>query len=176
MQIYLSTLTEVDYAETLNKIEEIYDAQAGVDGKAQRKLISNLRKAPTYNYELEVIAKNEDAAIIGHIMLSEVTLVAEEDSYKALEVVSLIVDPDVRNQGLGKALVQAIEERAKSQHYTTIIVSHSSDYFKQLSYELAEEHHIFPENADASTIRVKFLWNQLNDYPHGTVHRSSEEG
>lgn len=66
-----------------------------------------------------MIAKNENGEIIGHIMLSEVNLVTEDNKYKALELVSLIVDERIQNQGLGKALVQAIEERAKSQrlHY-----------------------------------------------------------
>ena len=54
-------------------------------------------------------------------MLSEINLKADDQRYKALEL-ALIVDKPYRNEGLGKALVQAVEERAKSQHYTTIVV------------------------------------------------------
>lgn len=171
MQIYLSTLTEMDYAETLDKIETNYDAHSK-NGKAQRELVKTLRQAPTYNYELEVIAKNEDGDVVGHIMLSEIDLVDNEDRYKALELVSLIVDDTVRNEGLGKALVQAVEERAKSQHYTTIIVSCDTSYFEQLGYELATDHDIFSKETNQSDLRVKFLWDQLNEYPHGTVQNA----
>ena len=57
MQVYLSTLTEMDYIETLEKLEKHYTNNKGLDGKSHSKIISNLRKQPTYNYELEVIAK-----------------------------------------------------------------------------------------------------------------------
>ncbi|PNZ68340.1 N-acetyltransferase [Staphylococcus croceilyticus] len=172
MQIYLSTLTETDYAATLDKIEESYNQHANQNGASQRQLVARLRQAETYNYELEVIAKNENGEIIGHIMLSEVNLVTDDNKYKALELVSLIVDERIHNQGLGKALVQAIEERAKSQHYTTIIVGCSPDYFEKIGYERADVHHIFSKETNEDKLRVKFLWDQLNDYPHGTVRNA----
>lgn len=59
MQVYLSTLTEMDYIETLEKLEQHYTNSEGLDGKSHSKIISNLRKQPTYNYELEVIAKKK---------------------------------------------------------------------------------------------------------------------
>ena len=68
MQVYLSTLTEMDYIETLEKLEKHYTNSEGLDGKSYSKMISNLRKQPTYNYELEVIVKKDDGEIIGHIM------------------------------------------------------------------------------------------------------------
>ena len=58
MQVYLSTLTEMDYIETLEKLEKHYTNNKGLDGKSHSKII-NLRKQPTYNYELEVIAKKK---------------------------------------------------------------------------------------------------------------------
>lgn len=62
---------------------------------------------------------------------------------KALELASLIVDKPYRNEGLGKALVQAVEERAKSQHYTTIVVGCCPAYFEEIGYEPADKHNIF---------------------------------
>ena len=57
MRLFLSTLTEMDYIETLNKIESSYDDKGQSVGQKQRELISRLRRALNYNYELEVIAK-----------------------------------------------------------------------------------------------------------------------
>ena len=105
MRLFLSTLTEMDYIETLNKIESSYDDKGQGVGQKQRELISRLRRALNYNYELEVIAKMK-SDIIGHIMLSEINLKADDQRYKALELASLIVDKPYRNEGLGKALVQ----------------------------------------------------------------------
>ena len=52
MQVYLSTLTEMDYIETLEKLEKHYTNNKGLDGKSHSKIISNLRKQPTYNLSL----------------------------------------------------------------------------------------------------------------------------
>lgn len=169
MRLFLSTLTEMDYIETLNKIESSYDDKGQGVGQKQRELISRLRRALNYNYELEVIAKNEAGDIIGHIMLSEINLKADDQRYKALELASLIVDKPYRNEGLGKALVQAVEERAKSQHYTTIVVGCCPAYFEGLGYEPADKHNIFSKETNPSALRVKFLWDQLDEYPHGIV-------
>ena len=48
---------------------------------------------------------------------------------KVLQLSSLIVATPYRNQGIGKALVQAVEERAKAHHYTAIIVDDCPEYF-----------------------------------------------
>ena len=168
MQVYLSTLTEMDYLETLEKLEQHYTNNEGLDGKSHSKIISNLRKQPTYNYELEVIAKKEDGDIIGHIMLNEVNLIDNEDTFKVLQLSSLIVATPYRNQGIGKALVQAVEERAKAHHYTAIIVDGCPDYFTTLGYASAAQHHIISKNDD-KPLYVKFLWDQLSEYPHGKL-------
>ncbi|MEJ7157396.1 N-acetyltransferase, partial [Staphylococcus capitis] len=68
MQIYLSTLTEVDYEESLNSIEENYDDQPETSWQ-EKALVKKLRKSDDYNYELEVIAKNEQNKVIGHALL-----------------------------------------------------------------------------------------------------------
>ena len=168
MQVYLSTLTEMDYIENLEKLEKHYTNNKGLDGKSHSKIISNLRKQPTYNYELEVIAKKEDGDIIGHIMLNEVNLIDNEDTFKVLQLSSLIVATSYRNQGIGKALVQAVEERAKAHHYTAIIVDDCPEYFTALGYVSAAQHHIISKNDDKS-LYVKFLWDQLSEYPHGKL-------
>ena len=64
-----------------------------------------------YNYELEVIAKNESNEVVGHVLLAEITLTSQNDKQTALAIGALSVNSEVRKQGLGKALIQAVEER-----------------------------------------------------------------
>ncbi|ATH63510.1 GNAT family N-acetyltransferase [Staphylococcus pasteuri] len=169
MQIYLSTLTEVDYEESLNSIEENYDDQPETSWQ-EKALVKKLRKSDDYNYELEVIAKNEQNKVIGHALLIEVSVTSEEKKYTALTIASLSVKKELRNQGLGKALVQAVEERAKSQDYTTIVVDREQVYFKKLGYQLASEFGLYSEYGDESQpLLVKFLWDNLIDPPIGKV-------
>ena len=101
-------------------------------------------------------------------MLNEVNLIDNEDTFKVLQLSSLIVATPYRNQGIGKALVQAVEERAKAHHYTTIIVDGCPDYFTTLGYASAAQHHIISKNDD-KPLYVKFLWDQLSEYPHGKL-------
>jgi len=173
MQIYLSTLTEVDYEESLNSIEENYDDQPETSWQ-EKALVKKLRKSDDYNYELEVIAKNEQNKVIGHALLIEVSVTSEEKKYTALTIASLSVKKELRNQGLGRALMQAVEERAKSQDYTTIVVDREQDYFKKLGYQLASEFGLYSEYGDESQpLLVKFLWDNLIDPPIGKVQYPS---
>ena len=105
MQIFLSTLTEVDYERSLDSIEQNYDQDPEMSWK-ERARVKNLRKSENYNSELEVIAKNDTNDVIGHVLLGEILLVSNNHQTTALAVGALSVQPDVREQGLGKALMQ----------------------------------------------------------------------
>ncbi|MDK9858302.1 GNAT family N-acetyltransferase [Staphylococcus equorum] len=169
MQIYLSTLTENDYDTSLETIKSAFEdiAESQHDEQA---LVVKLRKTLEYNYELEVVAKNDDGEVIGHILLSEIQIVNEETSFTALALAPLSVLPAYRNMGLGKALVQAAEERAKAQGYTTIIVLGATEYYSKLGYEEAEQYHIYsPFDLPSKNFMVKFLWEQLKEQPNGKV-------
>ena len=167
MQIFLSTLTEVDYERSLDSIEQNYDQDPEMSWK-ERARVKNLRKSENYNSELEVIAKNDTNDVIGHVLLGEILLVSNNHQTTALAVGALSVQPDVREQGLGKALMQAVEERAKAQEYSTVVVDHCFDYFEKLGYQNAAEHDIKLESGDAPLL-VKYLWDNLTDAPHGIV-------
>lgn len=56
---------------------------------------------------------------------------------------------------LGRGLVQAVEERAKAQEYSTVVVDHCFDYFEKLGYEDASTQGIVLENSDTPLL-VKF--------------------
>ncbi|CAM3984569.1 N-acetyltransferase [Staphylococcus schweitzeri] len=167
MQIYLSTLTELDYDKSLNSIEESFDINPETSWQARGK-VKNLRKSPYYNFELEVIAKNENNDVVGHILLIEIEINSKDKTYYALAIASLSVKPDLRNQKLGRSLVQAVEERAKAQEYSTIVVDHCLDYFEKLGYEDASAQDIEAVEGNAPLL-VKFLWDNLTDAPHGIV-------
>lgn len=167
MQIYLSTLTELDYDKSLNSIEESFDDNPETSWQALAK-VKHLRKSLCYNFELEVIAKNENNDVVGHVLLIEVEINSDDKTYYGLAIASLSVHPELRGQKLGRGLVQAVEERAKAQEYSTVVVDHCFDYFEKLGYQNAAEHDIKLESGDAPLL-VKYLWDNLTDAPHGIV-------
>lgn len=170
MQIYLSTLTEVDYDTSLDSIENNYDQNPEMSWK-DRARVKHLRKSENYNYELEVIAKNDSNDVVGHVMLAEVSLFSQSREEVALAISALSVDATVRNQGLGKALLNAVEERANNQGYKAIFVNCHSEYFKQVGYEEAKQFHISMENVSVENpLLVKFLKPYSNEWSSMVVH------
>ncbi|KIX90223.1 acetyltransferase [Staphylococcus microti] len=169
MSIFISTLTEMDYEPSLQMIENTFEDVAASNHN-EAALVKGLRMAPDYRYELEVIAKTADDDIIGHAMCSEVTIQSDDDTYIALALAPLSVAKAYQHKGIGKALVQALEERAYAQEYTTIVVLGHPDYYAQLGYEVASKHEItVPFNVPDEAVRVKFLWDSLENPPHGEV-------
>lgn len=157
MQIYLSTLTEVDYDQSLDSIEQNYDQAPEMSWK-ERARVKNLRKSENYNSELEVIAKNEMNEVVGHVLLAEVSVISQNSQITELAVGTLSVHPEVRKQGLGKALMQAVEERAKAEGYHAIFVDCDTGFFKQIGYEDAKIYNInVSENQKSDNLSVKFL-------------------
>lgn len=166
MSVYISTLTENDYEPSL---EMIQDAYQDVDANAYER-IQQLRLAPEYHYELEVIAKDEAGEIIGHALCTPIHIKSEQEAYHALMLASLSVKTSYRQMGLGKALVRALEERAQALEYTTMIVVGQQAYFEPLGYELASRHGITHANHALQTQTfVKFLWDTLESPPHGEI-------
>lgn len=157
-RIYASIFKHLNWSRLYSdarKIEQSY-TEKSEKGKAKRALVARLRQSPSYQYELEVIAKDEAAVVVGHVMLSKINIVAQDAKYPALELASLSVDPEVRAQGIGKALVNAVEERARAENFNTIIVSGAPDYFEQLGYEKAEIYDIYSDESTLEQLQVKF--------------------
>lgn len=161
MQIFLSTLTEVDYERSLDSIEQNYDQDPEMSWK-ERARVKNLRKSENYNSELEVIAKNDTNDVIGHVLLGEILLVSNNHQTTALAVGALSVQPDVREQGLGKALMQAVEERAKAEGYPAIFVHCYTEFFNHIGYVDAKQYDIVMEELGSDdTLSVKFLTSDI---------------
>jgi predicted N-acetyltransferase YhbS len=169
MQIYLSTLTENDYDTSLDEIKTAF-RNVAASNHDEQDLVLKIRESAEYNYELEVVAKTDDGDVIGHAMLSEIKIINDETRYTALALAPLTVLPEYQNKGIGKALVQAVEERAKAQEYTTIIVLGDPNYYGKLGYEEASKYDIAsPFGVPSEHFMVKFLWDQLVERPNGDV-------
>lgn len=169
MSIYLSTLTENDYETSLTMIQEAYEDSA-MSSDYMVQLIKRLRYASNYRYELEVIVKTTNGEVIGHAICAEITIHNDEMDYNELVLESVAVAKSYRAKGVGKALVQALEERALSEDYTAIVVFGEGDYFQSLGYEKAIDHDIHTTfDVSENNFRVKFLWDALENWPHGVI-------
>lgn len=173
MSIFLSTLTENEYEASLEMVEQAFE-QTSIPVSKILERIKRLRYANDYRYELEVIAKTSEGQVIGHAMCSEITIKGAELSYQVLALLSLAVATPYQSKGIGKALVQALEERALNEEYTAIVVLDRYDYFQKLDYEPILNFNIKPPlNMKEDDFKVKFLWDTLEDPPHGQLMESA---
>lgn len=171
MQIYISTLTENDYETSLEAIEEAFK-DVEMSDHDEQQLVNKIRKSEAYNYELEVVAKNDKGEVIGHALLSEVTIEDEQEQYTALALAPVSVLVEYRNQGLGKALIQAVEERAEAHGYNTIVVLGDPEYYQQSGYMRASDYKIYsPFDVPEAYFMVKFLTDE--NRPSGKVNYPS---
>ncbi len=174
MSVFISTPTETDYEPSYEMIAEAFK-DVPHSTHREHEWVKRLRMSPNYHFELEVIAKTEDGTLIGHAMCTEVKIQNEYNTYTALALAPLAVVKAYRNKGLGKALVQALEERALSEEYTTILVLGDGAYYEKLGYEVAGNYDIYlPPQMGETELHVKFLWDALADLPNGTVIYPSE--
>ncbi|EKU48243.1 GNAT family N-acetyltransferase [Staphylococcus massiliensis] len=167
MSVYLSTVTENDY-EALDQLIYTSSERADRNGDNEVKRIIELRQLPEYRYELELAVKTKDGDIIGYGMLIEAQIEGASKTYSALAIGALIVAQDFRDKGVGAAIVNALEERAREAMYNTILSVGYASYYETLGYESGIAHDIKPpKEVDAAAFGVKFLWESLSTYPEG---------
>lgn len=167
MQIYLSTLTELDYDKSLNSIEESFDDNPETSWQARAK-VKHLRKSPCYNFELEVIAKNENNDVVGHVLLIEVEINSDDKTYYGLAIASLSVNPELRGQNQVVDWFEQQKSVQKRKNIVRLLQTIVLTTLKKLGYQNAAEHDIKLESGDAPLL-VKYLWDNLTDAPHGIV-------
>ncbi|SCU01810.1 acetyltransferase [Mammaliicoccus lentus] len=173
-QLYIGTIIESEYELAEEVVKKAFLNTDYVNAK-EHELIGRIRKSPHYNAELEVVAKTEGGKILGHAMMTEVTVDSEEDSNTVLTLAPVSVLPEVQNKGIGKALIEALEYRAYENGYIGVVVMGDETYYRELGYRNAAEFDIYPsfeiKNED---FMFKYLWDHPNKEVRGIVHFPEE--
>lgn len=169
--INIRTIQEKDYSNVETLIKTAFAQTAhGYDNEAE--LVEKIRKESTYQPTLELVAEQEKD-IIGHGLLSEVTL--ESNTYKltGLCLAPLCVSPDQQNKGIGSALLKELEQRARQRNYPFISILGHPEYYQKFNYVQASQFDIsspFPVPAEAYLI--KELSSESLKNQTGTIHYS----
>ena len=64
-------------------------------------LVERLRQSDAYISELSLVAETGDKKIVGHVLLSKVTIVSANGTHTVLSVTPLSVLPEFQRQGIG---------------------------------------------------------------------------
>ena len=118
---------------------EDYDAIARVVGDAfggnvEVQLVEAIRASENYVPEFALVAVDDDK-VVGHVMLSHVTIVDGGVTRRVLSLAPLAVAPARQRSGAGSALVRDALSRAEAQGEPLVVLEGSPDYYGRLGFE-----------------------------------------
>lgn len=132
-------------------------------------LVERLRRPGSYMPELSLVAE-VGGRIVGHILLSEVKIVAEGRVCRALAVAPLSVLPGFQGKGIGGMLIREAHRRAAESGYGAALLLGHKDYYPRFGYRKASLVGIrFPFDAPDECCMVAELVAGGLDGVQGTV-------
>lgn len=87
--------------------------------------------------ELSLVAQLKDGTIVGHIICSKAVVRTESCELPVLNFGPLSVQPEYQRQGIGKALILAMIEKAKKLDYGAILFFGRPEYYPQFGFKEA---------------------------------------
>lgn len=118
--------------ETLQDISSIDRVNQEAFGRREEAdLVDTLRKENAIILSLVAV---QDDQVVGHVLITPVTVQAEDSQWDAVALGPMAVLPSHQKQGIGSALIRAaFEELKKSGHFVVIVLGHP-DYYPRLGF------------------------------------------
>ena len=113
-------------------IRGLNDAAFG--GFYESRLVQDLREAGLAAVEL---VADEANAIVGHIMLSALSVTVDGHAVRALALAPMCVRPDRQRGGIGSTLVRRGLERAHHDGWQAVLVLGHADYYPRFGFSAA---------------------------------------
>lgn len=129
-----------DFESIEKVIKEAFSDEEFSD-KKEHELVKRLRESEVFIPELSLVyvdGKN----IIGHILLTKITIKNEDQSFEALALAPLSVLPNYQNKGIGSQLMERAIEKAKELNYKAIVVLGHEHYYPKFGFLKASKWNI----------------------------------
>lgn len=120
-------------------ITEVVTAAFG--SPAEAVLVERIRASPNYHPEYALVAEL-DGRVVGHVMVSDVTLRTGGGDRPILSLSPLAVAPDRHGQGIGSALVRAVAALVDAAGHPFIVLEGSPAYYARFGFVDARSHGI----------------------------------
>ncbi|WP_341779755.1 GNAT family N-acetyltransferase [Levilactobacillus sp. HBUAS70063] len=138
MNLSFETIQSEDYHQVDQLVAAAFtpaQASAGTESNLVRRLRS------TYDYQpsLEIVAKPAIDQVVGHGLLSPVTVRGNRHTTTILALASLAVDPAWQGQAIGSQLLSELESRARLAGFSAVSVVGDMNFFGSRGYVMAED-------------------------------------
>lgn len=135
--------------------------EAAFGSKTEARLVERIRSSPNFIPELSLVAEVE-RYIVGHVMISLVTLLATDAPRSISSLSPLAVTPAFQGRGVGSALVSEVTARADKRGEPLVVLEGSPAFYERLGFEHSVPHGIeitLPSWAPAEAAQVLRLEN-----------------
>jgi putative acetyltransferase len=115
--------------------------QAAFETDAEARLVEALLAGGDGIISLVAV---ENAMVVGHVLLSRVTIDQNDTGTEALSLAPIAVRPDSQRRGIGSALVRASVDAAREQGWEIIVVLGHPGFYPRFGFEPATPRGILP--------------------------------
>lgn len=128
-------LTE-EYNTTEKVVKKAFSNETFSD-KKEHLLVNRIRKSDAFIPELSLLAIDQDNELVGHILLSKITIVNDDKTVDSLALAPVSVIPEHQKKGIGSQLIHAALKKAKEIGYHSVIVLGHKDYYPKFGFKQA---------------------------------------
>ncbi|RAL24456.1 GNAT family N-acetyltransferase [Thermoflavimicrobium daqui] len=105
--------------------------------KKEHLLINRIRKSDAFIPELSLVAIDQNKEMVGHILLSKITIVDAEKTVDSLALAPVAVVPEYQKKGIGSQLIHDALKKAKKIGYHSVIVLGHKNYYPKFGFKPA---------------------------------------
>ncbi|MGF9854630.1 N-acetyltransferase [Bacillus paramobilis] len=128
-----------DYKKTEEVVQQAFLHEEFSD-KTEHDLVKRIRECDAFVPELSIVAVDEE--IVGHIMLSKITIEKGATSVESLALAPVSVARGHQKKGIGGKLIGAALEKAIELGYGSVVVLGHPEYYPKFGFKKASEWNI----------------------------------
>ncbi|AFU14055.1 GNAT family N-acetyltransferase [Bacillus toyonensis] len=128
-----------DYRKTEEVVKEAFLNEEFSD-KKEHELVKRIRECDAFIPELSIVAVDKE--IVGHIMLSKITIEQGGTTIDSLALAPVSIAPSHQKKGIGGKLITAALEKAKELGYGSVVVLGHPEYYPKFGFERASQWNI----------------------------------
>lgn len=128
--------------DDIKKIRQVNTEAFGKENEAN--LVDAIRNSPYFIPELSLVAYTENQQVIGHILLSEISIVNQDEQWSTIGLAPMAVSPSFQNNGIGSLLVKEAVKRCRELGYKHIAVLGHPNFYPKFGFQISKHYHIEP--------------------------------
>jgi predicted N-acetyltransferase YhbS len=156
MTLKIRQETPDDYQSVFSLTEQAF-REMKFSKQDEQFLVERLRTSEAFIPELSLVAEL-DGQVVGHILLTKMTIRSDDRGYPTLCVAPVSVLPAFQCQGIGGSLIKEAHRVAREMGYETVVLIGHPTYYPRFGYRVAGHYGIsFPFEAPAECCMVAEL-------------------